>query len=78
MAVKYITRRGAIPFIREKFGVPLSKSVLDKSRMLTGQPRPDAFYGAKELFTEKTLKEFAQTLISDKPVKLINDDKPAA
>jgi hypothetical protein len=77
MAVKYLTRRTGIEFIKNKFGVPFSKSILDKSRM-HGEPKPDKYYGNKELFTEKTFTDYALTLLSDEPVKLINDDKTTA
>ena len=41
--------------------------------MLIGEPQPDKFYGKKELFLEPTLKEYAVRLISDQPVRLVEE-----
>jgi hypothetical protein len=71
LSEKYRTRREAIEYVRTEFGVPLTKSHLDKDRMVNDQPRPDAFYGRKELFTEPTLKKYALKFITDKPNRFL-------
>jgi hypothetical protein len=68
LSKKYLTRRQAVVHIREKYGVPVSKSTIDKR-----PPKPDAYYGNRELFTEPTLKKYAGALISDKPNRLLDD-----
>ncbi len=77
MSEKFITRSNAPAYIREKFGVPVSKSTFNKNRMF-GKPKPDAYYGGKELFLPKTLDAFTlEELVSDKPTKLIPEDDAA-
>jgi hypothetical protein len=68
---RLLTRQDLIAFIRQKTGIPLSKSYLDKSRMLAGDPQPDGYYGKKELFTEATALEYAQKVLSKSPRKLL-------
>ena len=69
---KMIPRREAPKYIRDKFGIPTTKSTVDKSRMF-GKLKPDLFYGPKELFFPGTLDAFAQTLLSKKPAKLFSE-----
>jgi hypothetical protein len=78
LSKKYRTRREAIEYVRTEFGVPLTKSHLDKDRMTNGDPKPDAFYGRVELFTEPTLKKYALKLITDKPARFLLGSETAA
>ena len=68
---KMLTRRDVPPYVRAKFGIPVTKSTIDKSRMKYDEPKPDGFYGNKELFTEPTIDEFALSLVTKEPAKLI-------
>jgi hypothetical protein len=70
LSKKFVTRKDAPHYIRETHGVPVSASTFNKSRMY-GRPKPDAFYGAKELFRPETLDEYAAQIISDKPRELV-------
>jgi hypothetical protein len=70
---KFLTRQGLIPYIRERFGVSVTKSTIDKSRMNYDTPKPDRFYGPKELFLEETADRYARDfLIREKPSRLID------
>jgi hypothetical protein len=70
LSKKFVTRKDVPRYILEIHGVPVSASTFNKGRM-RGVPTPDAYYGAKELFTPETLDEYAAQIISDKPRKLI-------
>jgi hypothetical protein len=70
---KMLTRRAAVEYIRKELGIPISKSTIDKSRMLHGKPQPDGFYGNRELFSEPTLRAYALSIVTTKPTKLIDE-----
>lgn len=69
---KLLTRRGLVAYVRDRFGVPVSHSMLNKSRMVYGEPKPDSYYGPRELFTEQTADRYVlEYLLSDKPTRLL-------
>lgn len=75
---RYLTRQQLVEFAKRELSIPLSKSKLDKDRMALNDPRPDKFYGRKELFTEETAKRYVLNLVTDKPTKLLPENKTEA
>jgi hypothetical protein len=63
---KLFTRKDALNYIKDKFGIPVSGSTIDKR-----PPQPDRFYGKKQLYSGATLDAYALTLIREKPGKVI-------
>ena len=52
-------------YLKEKHGVPVSQSALEKLRI-----QPDKYYGRAGLYTPKTAAKIANELLSDRPVSL--------
>ena len=64
-AKPFLTRRQLKIYIEQEFGVPVSKSALEKLRV-----KPDAYYGRAGLYTPETAAKLAKELVSDHPVNL--------
>jgi len=65
-----LTRRGAVEHIKNTRGIPLTLAAVNKFAMQGRGPKPDRYYGRRELFKPKTVDEWAETLLSDGPKKL--------
>jgi hypothetical protein len=65
-----LTRREAIAFIRKELGVPVTKSTLDKKSMQGEGPPIRAYYGKRQLYSRVDLREWAMSLVTDKPAHL--------
>jgi hypothetical protein len=65
----YMTRKELAVYLKEKHGVPVSKSAVEK---LAAQGRllPDRFYGQVHLYTPQTADRFADQLVSTGRVNL--------
>jgi hypothetical protein len=67
---RFLTRRGAVQFLNDK-GLPVRFSTINKMSMLGRGPKPDLFYGRRELFLVQTIERWAQEhLLSDNPTML--------
>lgn len=69
-ALPLLTRKDAIKFINDELGIPVAESTLDKKAMKGEGPTPAAYYGKRELYSAKTIKDWALGLCSDEPAKL--------
>jgi hypothetical protein len=61
----FLTRKELPKYIEENFGVPVSRSALEKLRI-----EPDQYYGRQGLYKLTTAAKIAKGLISDHPVNL--------
>jgi hypothetical protein len=60
----------AVQFLNDK-GLPVRFSTINKMSMLGRGPKPDLFYGRRELFLVQTIERWAQEhLLSDNPTML--------
>ena len=64
-AKPFLTRKELPEYIEEEFGVPVSKSALEKLRI-----KPDRYYGRQGLYKPATAAKIAREMISDHPVNL--------
>lgn len=69
-AFPLLTRKGAVALINNELGIPATESTLDKKAMKGEGPTPAAYYGKRELYTPKEIREWALGLIADEPAKL--------
>jgi hypothetical protein len=61
----FYTRKELPRILEQEFGVPASKSALEKLRI-----EPDCYYGRQGLYGPPTIAKIAKELISDRPVNL--------
>jgi len=64
-AKPFLTRKELPQYIEQEFGVPVSKSALEKLRI-----KPDRYYGRQGLYKPATAAKIAREMISDRPVNL--------
>jgi hypothetical protein len=70
MSKRYLTRKRLPDYIREKHGIPVPLSSLNKLAA-AGRLKPDKFYGKTELYTPATADRLVKTeLLSDRRVNL--------
>jgi hypothetical protein len=65
LAKPYLTRAELPKYIEWVWGVPVSRSALEKLRV-----KPDKYYGRQGLYSADTAAKIAKELISDHPVNL--------
>ncbi len=65
-----LTRNDAVAFVNAELGIPLKASTFAKKAMRGEGPRPVSYYGRRELYTAKDIKDWALTLCTDEPAKL--------
>ena len=65
-----LTRKGAVEFCNAELGIPVTESTLDKKAMRGEGPKPAAFYGKRELYSQKEIREWALQLCTDEPTLL--------
>jgi hypothetical protein len=63
MEDRYLTRRQLVALVRERTGIPVTESRLDKEAMLGTAPKPAALYGRRHLYTEADGLAWARSLI---------------
>jgi hypothetical protein len=67
---RFLTRRGAVQFLNDR-GLPVKFSTINKLSMLGVGPKPDLYYGRRELFLVRTIEQWAQErLLSNEPALL--------
>ena len=59
-----LTRDQIVEVTRQKLGIPIAKSTIDKAAMDGSGPQPAARYGKKFLYRESVALAWARTLIS--------------
>jgi hypothetical protein len=74
----YYTRKEVREILEQEFGVPVSRSALEKLRIA-----PDRYYGKQGLYGLETIARLAAQLITDHPVNLglnqpVTDPTPEA
>jgi hypothetical protein len=72
----FLTRKEAVEFIRDRLGIPLSPSVLDKKCMRGEGPAVAGYWGKRELYTQQNLKDWAFGLVTAKPALIISEQRP--
>jgi hypothetical protein len=60
---QYVTRRGGVELVRQKTGIPLSKSTVDKDCHLGRGPKPVAKYGPKHLYEPEEFLRYARARV---------------
>jgi hypothetical protein len=58
-----VTIDAAVMLVRERTGVPITKSRIHKDSARGIAPRPDAIYGRRYLWQPEKILAYAQTLI---------------
>jgi hypothetical protein len=62
---KLMTRKLALQFVNEVLGVPMGSSTFSKicAPAINEGPTPDCWFGKRPLYSEQTLREWAQSLM---------------
>ena len=71
----FLTHKGAVEFIRDRLGIPLSTSVLNKKCMRGEGPAVAGYWGKRELYTQQSIKEWAFGLVTAKPALIISESR---
>jgi hypothetical protein len=60
---RLLTAHDAVKFVRERTGIPLTRSRLHKDSALGIAPKPDAIFGRRYLWRPEKILAYAQGLI---------------
>ena len=69
-AFPLLTRKDGVQFVRDELGFPLSPSLMDKKCMRGEGPDVAGYWGKRELYTRKKLREWALKLFTEQPAQL--------
>jgi len=72
----YLTQKELPAYLKEKRGVPVSPSALEKLSA-QGRLKPDKYYGQTKLYTPQTADKLANDLLTNRRVNL-RLNKPSA